>query len=122
MKSLENAVNVIQRGDVDGFRPLLADEPQLANARDEKGVSLLMLACYHRQTAIASLLAEARPLDVFEAAALGAKDRLVQLCREHPERVHARSPDGFQPLHLAAFFGGVEALHELIVRGADVNA
>jgi ankyrin repeat protein len=122
MKSIENAVNAIQRGDVDRFRTLLAGDPSLAGARDEKGVSLLMLACYHRQPAIASLLAETRPLDIFEAAALGANDRLVELCREQPELVHSRSTDGFQPLHLAAFFGRVEALRELIDRGADVNA
>jgi ankyrin repeat protein len=122
MKSLEHAVNAIQRGDADGFRTLLADKPQLADARDEKGMSLIMLACYHRQPAIASLLAEMRPIDVFEAAALGANDRLVQLCLEQPELVHASSPDGFHPLHLAAFFGRHEALRFLIERGADVNA
>jgi uncharacterized protein len=122
MAAIKQAVETIQRGDIDGFRALLQEHPELCDAQDEKGVSLVMLACYHRQPAIASILAEARPLDVFEAAALGAKHRLVELCQEQPELVRASSPDGFQPLHLAAFFGQTEVIRELLERHADVNA
>ena len=35
---------------------------------------------------------------------------------------HAWSPDGFQPLHLAAFFGHAEAAEALLERGADPSA
>ena len=61
-------------------------------------------------------------LDVFEAAALGQGDRVRELVDEEPELVGAFTDDGFTPLHLAAFFGGVDAVRVLLARGADVDA
>jgi ankyrin repeat protein len=122
MEPINKAIDAIHRGDQPAFETLLDEHPQLAGARDDKGVSLLMLACYHRQHGVASALARSRALDVFEAAALGETPRLIELCRKRPELVHATSPDGFQPLHLAAFFARTDAARELITLGADINA
>ena len=54
------------------------------------------------------------PLDEFDAAAFGAIDLLGD-----PQ---AWSGDGFTPLHLAAFFGQLDAARVLVERGADVHA
>lgn len=85
--------------------------------RNERELSPLMEAIYRGETP-----EPAGDLDVFEAAALGAVDRLERLLAEDPERVAARSADGFTPLHYAAFFGGPEAVRALAARGADLEA
>lgn len=38
------------------------------------------------------------------------------------KRVNAYSTDGFTPLHLSAYFGGLEACELLLDRGADLEA
>jgi uncharacterized protein len=60
-------------------------------------------------------------LDVFEAAALGDVERLAALLDADPDLVAAWSPDGFTPLHYAAFFGTPEAVRVLAARGADLE-
>jgi ankyrin repeat protein len=123
MSIIEQAIAAIATGQVQILRDLFATHSQLRHARDEKGVSLVMLACYHRQpAALEILLAEDRPLDVFEAAALGAAEVIEQLCRAEPKLVEAWSADGFQPLHLAAFFGQAPAAGALLKLNADINA
>jgi uncharacterized protein len=68
------------------------------------------------------LEAEAESLDVFEAAALGRADRLEELLREDPDLARSWSPDGFNALHYAAFFGSPEAVRALVAAGADLEA
>ena len=60
-------------------------------------------------------------LDVFDAAALGDTERLEELLANDPSLVSAWSPDGFTPLHYAAFFGGPDATTALLARGADLE-
>jgi uncharacterized protein len=66
--------------------------------------------------------AREKELDVFEAAALGDAERLEELLREEPGLPRAWSPDGFTPLHYAAFFGSPEAIRVLVATGADLEA
>jgi uncharacterized protein len=68
-----------------------------------------------------ALLASGRE-SVFEAAAFGRVARLEELLSEQPELARAWSEDGFTPLHLACFAGGVEATRLLVDRGADLEA
>jgi ankyrin repeat protein len=87
-------------------------------------LSPLMDALYHGRTDEAErLAAEAGPqnLNVHEAAAMGAVERLEQLLDQHPDEVNAWSSDGFQPLALAAFFGRPQAVEMLLARGAEVS-
>jgi ankyrin repeat protein len=98
----------------DNLPALLRDDPALANARDEQGVSALLLALYHRRPeARDALLAAGAEVGPLEAAALGDLDKLDPT---------VRGADGFTPLHLAAFFGGPEAVRALLAMGADPNA
>ena len=83
-------------------------------------VSPILAALYEGRTADAdALLAEGPELDVFEAAGTGNADRVRELLEDDLSLAHAWSPDGFQGLHLAAFFGHAEAAEALLERGAD---
>lgn len=96
---------------------LLREHPELAAARDEKGVSALLLSLYHRRPdARDALLAAGAPVGPLEAAALGDVAAL------EGADLSVRGGDGFTPLHLAAFFGGVEAVEAILAAGADPDA
>ena len=71
-------VEAIRAGDGEFARRLLAAHPELAAAREESGLSLLMLAHYHGRPAIAAEMVRLHPgLDLFEASALGNRDRVA---------------------------------------------
>ncbi len=123
MAGRREAIEAIQKGKAETLRTLLFEEPALATARDDQGVSLLMLTLYYRQEEMTeAVLARSTELDLFEAAALGRFARVRQLLDADPHLLSAFSPDGFTALHLAAFFGHEETASLLLDRGAPVNA
>jgi len=96
---------------------LLREHPELAAATDEHGVSALLLALYHRKPdAVQALLAAGAPVGPLEAAALG------DVAKREGADLSVRGGDGFTPLHLAAFFGGAEAVRAILATGADPDA
>jgi ankyrin repeat protein len=112
----------IQNDDLEQARALVASDPNVGKQRDADGVSALLTALYFGRSAIADELVGAAPdLDVFEAAAYGRIERLEELVGADPTLANAWSPDGFQPLGLAVFFGHPEAARFLIDQGADVD-
>src|SRR5689334_1844381 len=101
---MEELFTAIKGGEPDRVRALIADDPALAAARDENGFSAVLTARYHRQdAALAALLAAGPELDVLDAAATGRLDLLRAQIEADPDALAARSPEGFTPLHLAAF-------------------
>jgi uncharacterized protein len=83
-------------------------------------VSPILTALYEGRSADAeALLAEDPELDGFEAAGVGRADRVRELVEADPALVEAWSPDGFQALHLASFFGHADAAEALLEHGAD---
>lgn len=126
MAKTEELLEAIKSDDADAIRALIAEEPALVRAVGADGVSALMMACYMGRTDAVAALHDARkkagdPLDVFEAAALGEVEELFRRIAEDPSRVNSFSPDGFQPLGLAAFFDHPTAVKLLLSRGADPN-
>lgn len=112
----------IKAGDRGRVEALLAADPGLAVARDEGGLSAVLMAAYWQQPAIVgALLAHGPSLDLYEAAAAGATARLDELLRDAPDQLDAYAPDGFTALGLASFFGHAEAAALLIAKGASPN-
>jgi ankyrin repeat protein len=110
-------MNLIAAINSDDLPTLLREQPELVVARDEHGVSALLLAIYHRRPeARDALLAAGAPVGTLEAAALGDVERL------QGADLSVRGGDGFTPLHLAAFFGGAEAVRVILATGADPDA
>jgi uncharacterized protein len=113
---------LIEAGDADGVRALLAEQPWLAAERDDEGVSPLLRARYRMDKGmVEAVRIHVDHLNVFEAATFGDLDRLTDLFADDPELVDAMSGDGFTPLHLAAFFGQADAVRLLLARGATVD-
>ena len=109
-------------GDVSKVRAMLRDDPSLARATDENGVSVIMKATYYGKKDVVAALLETRvDLDVFEAAATGQTERLLDLIAKDPSLMNAYSPDGFTPLGFAVFFRHQETVKALVDAGANVN-
>jgi ankyrin repeat protein len=79
--------------------------------------SPLLHALFRRQRDVVErLLAEGAEVGPLEAAALGDLKRL------EGADLSVRSADGFTPLHLAAFFGGTEAVRAILATGFPPDA
>ena len=113
----------ITANDKERVAQLIAADPGVAHVRNAGGISALMQARYENRMDIVDLLRKAAgELDIFESSALGDVARLNRLLANDGELVKARSADGFTPLHLACFFGQLEAAETLVQHGADANA
>ena len=115
-------LEALAAGDAERAVELARRHPHLRAEADEDGLLPAMRALYLRGRDLADALAPPDGfLDVFHAAALGRVERLRALLDEDPSRAASFSPDGFTPLHLACFSGGVEAVRLLVERGAPLD-
>lgn len=122
MAELETLIQTINEGDVARVKAIVEAAPGLASARMPGGESPVMAAVYrgHRDV-VAALLDAGAEVDVFVAAATGRIDDLRRALKE-PGAAVAYAYDGWTPLHLAAFFGRLDAARILLEAGADVHA
>lgn len=87
------------------------------------GETPVLTAVYYGAREVADLLlARGATLSLFEAAAVGAADRLREILTTAPDLLNTYSHDGWTALHLAAFFGHPGAAAYLIEQGAAVSA
>jgi ankyrin repeat protein len=123
MAATSDVISAVQSGDIEKLRGILHENPSLASARDENGVSALIHAYYRRQQDAAELLMSANvSLDIFEATAAGKTDKVSTILKANPDAAKVWSADGFTALHFAAFFNRPEIARDLIRHGADVAA
>jgi ankyrin repeat protein len=113
----------IQACDVAEIQALLKQDATLVQARNADGVTPLLATIFAGRPQIAELLiARGAEVDIFAAAALGNVERLQALLQADEQLIHAYSPDGWTPLHLAAHFGQRAAVQILLEQGASVAA
>jgi ankyrin repeat protein len=123
MSTLIQMFEAVKSGDVASVISLLDAHPDLVNAKNENGVSAVLLATYFGHREIAEvLIARGAELNIFEAAAVGNLDRIKILSAENEGLINSYSADGFTALGLAAFFGRKEVLNFLLAHGANPNA
>ena len=122
MTDVETLIEAVKEGDVARVKAIVGETPSLASGRVASGESPVMAAVYrgHHQV-IAVLLDAGAEVDVFAAAATGRTDDLRRGL-DVTGAVGAYAYDGWTPLHLAAFFGHVDAARTLLSAGADVTA
>jgi ankyrin repeat protein len=110
-------------GDQATVEAIVEERPDLARGRNDEGIPWALAAVYRGHPGVADLLLRhGAELDAFTAAALGRTDRLAVLLDRGEAALGDRSPDGWTPLHLAAFFGHRDTAAMLLDRGADPAA
>jgi uncharacterized protein len=113
----------VQAGDIAAVASMLEREPPLVNARNERGVSAVLIACYAGRKEIRDLLVEkGARLELHEAAAAGSLPRVKELVEREPGLASSYSPDGFPVMALAAAFGHEDVARYLHGKGAEINA
>src|SRR5579859_2836706 len=102
----------LRAGDTSKFTEILNADSALLNAKNENGVSAVLMSCYMGRKEIRDLLISRDVhLDLHEAAAAGHLPRVKELVEANPAAAASFSPDGFPVLALAAAFG-----HEAVAR------
>ena len=115
--------DAIKRDDHAAVKSMVEHDRGVMNARDESGLSPVLLALYHGKTAIANIMIDAgASISLYEATAAGRLDQVKSIIEAQPERLNEYSLDGFQALGLAAFFGHTDVANYLLSKGALVNS
>ena len=113
MPAVPTIFELIDAGDAQAVRDVLASNPAAAADHDENGLTVLMRAAYRGGDVFDAVRAANPPLEPFDRIMVGESSGLPA-----PD---AWTPDGFTPLHIAAFAHNVEAARKLLEAGADPN-
>jgi uncharacterized protein len=116
-------IEAIKAGAIEPVTHALDQDSTLVNATADNGLSAVLVAAYYHEPQIAELLVQrGAELNIFEAATVGALDRVEGWIVAQPELINAYAPDGFQPIGLAAFFGQQAAVELLLRVGAEADS
>lgn len=119
---LDDLFEACRRNDLERVQSLVAADPTLLTRQDPNGETPLLAALYRRQAAVVDWLATQQwDRTIHEAAAIDDVDRVATLLSAAPGNVSTHSPDGWTPLHLAAFFGADRVAALLLTHGADLQ-
>jgi ankyrin repeat protein len=113
----------IRSGILSTVKSLLDADSSLASAKNDSGVSAVLMCTYTGRREIRDLLlSRGAALELHDAAAIGDLDRVKQFVDNDPSLAKSFSPDGFPVVALAAVFGNLHVARYLAGHGADVNA
>ncbi len=113
----------LRAGDITAVSTMLQQEPGLAQVRNERGISAVLMACYTGRKEIRDLLLEHGViLELHEAVAAGQLAKVREFVEQDSEAAKRFSPDGFPLVALAAAFGHEAVARYLHDKGADINA
>lgn len=120
--SRDDLFKAIDVADEAKLREILIQDPALAASRSADGMSAVLFTLYLAKYDLTQALLEQGPaLDQFELAALNMPDELAGMLEKDSGPIDALTGDGFSALHLACFFGAMEAAALLVEKGANVN-
>ena len=123
MGNATDLLALVRAGDAAAVARMLELDPELLQARNEQGISAVLLACYLGRREIRDLLIKkGAHLELHEAAAAGDLQRVKELVEENPQLAKSYSPDGFPVMALAAAFGHEDVARYLRGKGAEINA
>ena len=121
MAEIDTLIDLVKAGELGKVRGVLSANFLLASQRLPTGESPLMAALYRGHHDIVDAVIDAgAEIDIFAAAATGRMEDLRR--RLNDATVNSYAYDGWTPLHLAAFFGHLDAARLLLDSGADLNA
>ncbi len=113
----------IKSGELSLVASLLDADPARANERNEQGTTAFAFSVYMRKPEMTALLEQrGADVDIFAAAMVGRTALVSELLEGNKGLATLLSRDGWTALHLAAFFGHLEAARALLNKGAVVNA
>jgi uncharacterized protein len=110
---------------------MLAGNPSLASARDEKGSAVGAALGARRgegflprrqNRVLDAILRHAPQLTPWEICSVGSADQVAALVKGDPGFAKSYAPNGWTALHAAAFADNAPAATILLGAGADVNA
>jgi ankyrin repeat protein len=116
---MNDIADLIKTGKNSILAEKLGENPTLVNAKTEQGLSLLQFAAYYRNREAIDIIKRYKDIDIFEAAMIGDEQTLLKKLQSPPDMVNARSPEGFTPLGLAAYFGQLGIVRLLLQHDAD---
>jgi uncharacterized protein len=115
--------DAIRAGNSTTVKTLLDADPSLASAKNDSGVSAVLMSVYDGKREIQELLLSQDPtLDIHDAAAVGKLDAVKRIVENGATRANPFSPDGFPVVALAAVFGHLDVVRYLADHGAEINA
>jgi ankyrin repeat protein len=116
----------VAAGDAGLVAAYLERDPALAASRDERGRSVLAIACLAGRHEVAALLRrqlrQAPALDLVEAALAGDGERVQWWLGKAPGLVNELDATGFNAVHAATLAGKAALVMAMTVKGADFNA
>lgn len=116
-------LDAIHSGNLAAVKSMLDADPSLASARNESGVSAVLMSIYTGRHEIRDLLlARGAVLELHDAAAAGKLDRVREFVGKNPSLAGSFSPDGFPIFALACFFGHLSTARYLAEQGANIHA
>jgi ankyrin repeat protein len=119
----QDLIAAVLDGDSVKVAAILATAPALAQQANMFGAKAVHAAFHGGHRTLLAMLFEAGAVnDGFLAAELGDVQRLSEEIGRRPDFVSRLNPGGMTALHLACYWGALEAARLLIDAGADVNA